>query len=93
MADIDVHAEWWEKMRTLRNHLAHVPYAARHQREIALPLFQELDAAYQAGTLPADLRDLWAQHRQSLVDAGQAAREFADGWDADFPVLRTRPTE
>ena len=91
MADIDSQAEWWEKMQTLRNHLAHIPYAARHQSEIAVPLFLEIDTAYKAGELPAGLRDLWAQCRQALIDAGQAAIGFADGWDTDFPVVKTKP--
>ena len=85
--DIDNHSEWLDKMRRLRNILAHVPYAARHQRELATPLFQEIDAA----VLPLGLAELWAEHREALLSAGSSAQNFADQWDADYPVIKTRP--
>ena len=91
MPDIDSHADWWDKMRTLRNHLAHIPYAARHQVSVAQPLFEEIDAACQTEELPADLKARWAQYGDMLIQAGQAAKAFADKWDADFPVLEARP--
>ena len=91
MADIDQAAEGWAKVREFRNHMAHVPYAARHQRELAIPLFKEIDEAYQNGELPSGLATIWQANRQALMQAGQRLIEFADQWDADFPILKTRP--
>jgi len=92
MADtMDIYNEWLAKMLRLRNALAHIPYAARHQKEQATPLFMEIDAAANAGDLPDGLLALWQQHRSTLIAAGTAAQDFADTFDAAYPVVATRP--
>ena len=94
MADtIDGYSEWIEKLKMLRSHLAHVPYAARHQAEISKPLALEIEAAYQADALPDGIRALWEAHRLTANQALARAVDFADLWDADFPVFETRPGE
>ena len=89
--DIDRQADWIEKLRTLRNQLAHIPYAGRHQESIARPLAEEIEAASKAGQLPPGIKELWAEHRLAINQALTRATQTADQWDADFPVLKTRP--
>ena len=88
---IDAHAEWSSKLQTLRAHLAHIPYAARHQESIARPLAEELEAAYQAQELPEGIAALWEEHRLTVNEALARATDIATQWDADFPVFETRP--
>lgn len=89
--DFDSRQKWLSRMIELRNMVAHIPYAARHQRELAVPIYQEIEQAYQNGLLPDDLAALWEKHRQTLIDADQRALDFADSWDADFSLVKTRP--
>ena len=89
--EIDLHAEWIEKLQALRNHLAHVPYAARHQESLARPIAEETEAAFQADELPSGIKELWAQHRQTVNRALNSAVALADQWDVDYPILKTRP--
>lgn len=88
---IDAHVEWIGKLQHLRVTLAHIPYAARHQESIARPLAEEMESAYLADALPESIAALWDQYRASVNQALTRAVEQADVWDAEFPVLATRP--
>ncbi|MHA1215908.1 MAG: hypothetical protein ACTSPX_01100 [Candidatus Thorarchaeota archaeon] len=89
----EARANWEEKLQRLQAMLAHIPAAARHQVQVGRELFEEIDAAAQAGELPDDLAAIWAQHRATAVQAGQAATVFADEWDERFPVFADRLKE
>ena len=89
--DIDAHADWIEKLQALRNQLAHIPYASRHQESIARPLAEEIEAAYKADTLPAGIKELWAANRVGINQALTQAVDQAVDWDGKFPALKTRP--
>lgn len=86
----EVRAGWEAKLQRLQVMLAHIPAAARHQVQVGTGLFAEIDAAHQAGELPADLAATWEQHRATAVQAGQTATVFADEWDAAYPVFADR---
>jgi len=87
---VETRAAWEEKLDSLRAALTHIPYALRRQVSIAADLARELDTAMSAGALPEDLATVWQQHRRQMVEAGKAARAFADQWDNDYPALRGR---
>lgn len=82
-------AEAEQLLTRLQMMLAHIPAACRHQVGVGTELFQQINALAQAGQLPADLAAIWQTHRQTLLDAGAAANDFADGWNAAYPIVRS----
>jgi len=86
----EARADWETKLQRLQMMLAHIPAAARHQVQVGRKLFQEIDAAYEAGKLPDDLAAIWSEHRSDVIRADHAAISFAEEWDERFPIFADR---
>ena len=92
MAEMDSaerHLTYEARVRTAVHQIAHVPYAARRQAEIAEQLVAEIDALEKGEEEEKD----WESKRAALLPAVAEARQFAADWDGALPGLRARPVE
>lgn len=79
--------EYARKAEQLVSLLQQIPQGADSTRDSAAEIFSELDAAYNAGDMPAWLETKWEQYRSELVQCNSDVNAFIDTWKTDHPVF------